>query len=85
MPESDTASICSSFRGKSAAYIYFLQRIYVLLDIFCRSGTIKVIFEEGRDMSEWEEDLLALFDTLDEAAQAEALAAALKIIGGEIL
>lgn len=36
-------------------------------------------------MSEWEEDLLALFDTLDEGAQAEALAAALKIIGGEIL
>lgn len=36
-------------------------------------------------MSEWEEDLLALFDTLDEAAQAEALAAALKTIGGEIL
>ena len=27
-------------------------------------------------MSEWEEDLLALFDSLDEAAQAEALAAA---------
>ena len=36
-------------------------------------------------MSEWEEDLLALFDTLDEAAQAEALAAALKITGGETL
>lgn len=36
-------------------------------------------------MSEWEEDLLALFDTLDKAAQAEDLAAALKIIGGEIL
>lgn len=36
-------------------------------------------------MSEWEEDLLALFDTLGEEAQAEALAAALKIIGGEIL
>lgn len=36
-------------------------------------------------MSEWEEDLLALFDTLDEGAQAEALATALKIIGGEIL
>lgn len=36
-------------------------------------------------MSEWEEDLLALFDTLDEEAQTEALAAALKIIGGEIL
>ncbi len=35
-------------------------------------------------MSEWEEDLLALFDSLDEAARAEALAAALKIIGGEI-
>lgn len=29
--------------------------------------------------------MLALFDTLDEAAQAEALAAALKIISGEIL
>lgn len=28
--------------------------------------------------------LLALFDSLDEAAQAEALAAALKIISGEI-
>ncbi len=36
-------------------------------------------------MSEWEEDLLALFDSLDEAAQAEALAAALRIISGEIL
>lgn len=36
-------------------------------------------------MSEWEEDLLALFDTLDEAAQAEALAAALKIVSGEVL
>lgn len=36
-------------------------------------------------MSEWEEHLLALFDSLDEAAQVEALAAALKIIGGEIL
>lgn len=36
-------------------------------------------------MSEWEEDLLALFDSLDETAQAETLAAALKIIGGEIL
>lgn len=36
-------------------------------------------------MNEWEEDLLALFDSLDEAAQAEALAAALKIISGEIL
>lgn len=36
-------------------------------------------------MSEWEEDLLALFDSLDEAAQVEALAVALKIIGGEIL
>lgn len=36
-------------------------------------------------MSEWEEDLLALFDSLDEAARAETLAAALKIIGGEIL
>lgn len=36
-------------------------------------------------MSEWGEDLLALFDSLDEAAQAEVLADALKIIGGEIL
>lgn len=36
-------------------------------------------------MSEWGEDLLALFDSLDETAQAEALAAALKIISGEIL
>lgn len=37
-------------------------------------------------MSEWEEEgLLVLFDSLDEAAQAEALAAALKIISGEIL
>ena len=36
-------------------------------------------------MSEWEEDLLALFDSLDEAVRTEALAAALKIIGGEIL
>lgn len=36
-------------------------------------------------MSEREEDLLALFDSLDEAAQAAALAAALKIISGEIL
>ena len=36
-------------------------------------------------MSEWEEYLLSLFDSLDEAARAEALAAALKIIGGEIL
>ena len=44
VPESDTASICSSFRGKSAAYIYFLQKICILLDIFCRSGTIKVLF-----------------------------------------
>lgn len=35
-------------------------------------------------MSEWEEELLTLFDSLDEVAQAEALAAALKIIGGEI-
>ena len=32
-----------------------------------------------------EEDLLVLFDSLDEAAQDEALAAALKIISGEIL
>lgn len=32
-----------------------------------------------------EEALLVLFDSLDEAAQAEALAAALKIISGEIL
>lgn len=36
-------------------------------------------------MSEWEEDLLALFDSLDETAQAETLAAALKIISGDIL
>ena len=36
-------------------------------------------------MSEWEEDLLALFDSLDEAARAEVLAAALKIISGETL
>ena len=36
-------------------------------------------------MSEWEEDLLALFDSLDEAAQAESLAAALKLISSEIL
>ena len=42
--ESDTAPICSSFRDNSAAYIYFLQRICVSLDIFCRSGTIKVLF-----------------------------------------
>ena len=36
-------------------------------------------------MSERGEDLLALFDSLDEAAQAETLAAALKIISGETL
>ena len=36
-------------------------------------------------MSEWEEDLLALFDSLDEAARAEALAAALKIIGKQFV
>jgi len=52
-----------------------------ILSKWYNKGTI----EEGRDMSEWEEDLLALFDSLDEAARAEALAAALKIIGGEIL
>ena len=65
-------------------------------DIFCKEFAFYWIYsvevvryryylEEGRDMSEWEEDLLALFDSLDEAAQAAALAAALKIISGEIL
>jgi hypothetical protein len=75
--------------GKLSEYdnVFFFRKIFSreLVDTSCQCGTIKSQNEGSGEMDDdRREELLRLFDGLDEAGQLAALEAARKIKDGEV-